>query len=294
MARREKLAINRLRESKVLDQQALERFVEKHEFPILEGTQATFVAWQQADQVFLRHRVVGIPDQLPLRRIEGTDLWYVVVEIPRDSRVEYQLEVRRGDHWERFNDPLNPKIARSPVGDSSVCYGLGYQVPDWALHDPDARPGELVELVIRSQAQRRDNRVTLYLPARFRTTTRYPLLVVHDGGDFLEYASMKTVLDNLIHRLDMAETVVAFTYPGDRLREYPNSGPHARWITKELARSAGGAVPADRPPLRPGPDGVQLRRDRVTDHGGPLSADVRVAAAAVGLVRVHRHRSPAR
>ncbi len=67
----------------------------------------------------------GIPDQLPLRRIEGTDLWYVVVEIPRDSRVEYQLEVRRGDHWERFNDPLNPRIARSPVGDSSVCYGLG-------------------------------------------------------------------------------------------------------------------------------------------------------------------------
>ena len=49
----------------------------------MEGTQATFVAWQQADQVFLRHRVVGIPDQLPLRRIEGTDLWYVVVEIPR-------------------------------------------------------------------------------------------------------------------------------------------------------------------------------------------------------------------
>ena len=82
MARREKLAINRLRESKDLDQQTLERFVEKHDFPILEGTQATFVAWQQADQVFLRHRVVGIPDQLPLRRIEGTDLWYVVVEIP--------------------------------------------------------------------------------------------------------------------------------------------------------------------------------------------------------------------
>src|SRR4029078_8809203 len=91
------------------------------------------------------------PHRLPLRRIEGTDLWYVVVEIPRDSRVEYQLEVRRGDHWERFNDPLNPRIARRPGGDSSVCYGLGYEVPEWALHDPEARPGGLVELVIRSQ-----------------------------------------------------------------------------------------------------------------------------------------------
>jgi enterochelin esterase-like enzyme len=231
---RRKLAINRLREQKDLDDQALQRFVERHEIPIIEGTQATFVAWQQADAVFLRHRVVGIPDQLPLRRIEDTDFWYVVLEIPPDSRVEYQLEVRRGDHWERYNDPLNPRTARSPVGDSSVCYSQGYRVPDWAVPDPEARPGELLELVIRSQAQRRDNRVTLYLPARFQTTTRYPLLVVHDGGDFLEYAAMKIVLDNLIHRLDMAETVVAFTYPGDRLREYPNSGPHARWITKEL------------------------------------------------------------
>ncbi len=233
-AQRPKLAINRLRESKELDHQALQRFVDQHEFPIIEGNQCTFVAWQQADEVFLRHRVVGIRDPLPLRRIEHADFWYVVLEIPKDSRVEYQIEVRRGEHWERFNDPLNPRIARSPVGNSSVCFGQGYQVPDWASYDPDARPGELVELMIRSQAQRRDNRVTLYLPARFTTTQRYPLLVVHDGGDYLEYASMKVVLDNLIHRLDMAEIVVAFTYPGERLREYPNSGPHARWITKEL------------------------------------------------------------
>ena len=117
MARVASSAINRLRESEVLDHQTLERFVERARVPDrgrnagdLRGLAA------QADEVFLRHRVVGIADQLPMRRIEGTDLWYVVVEIPPDSRVEYQLEVRRGDHWERFNDPLNPRIARSPVG----------------------------------------------------------------------------------------------------------------------------------------------------------------------------------
>ena len=165
-----------------------------------------------------------------------------------------------------------PRIARSPVGDSSVCYGQGYAVPDWAVFDPDARPGELVELMVRSQAQRRDNRVTLYLPARFRTTTSYPLLVVHDGGDFLEYASMKTVLDNLIHRLDMAETVVAFTYPGERLTEYPEQRPARPLDHQGTGAAAGGAVPADRAPVRPRPDGVELRGDRVAEHGGPLPA----------------------
>lgn len=229
-----KLAINRLRAHPDLDTAAIQRFMDRHEFPLVEGNRCTFVVWAQADDVYLRHRVVGLADNLALRRIENTDLWFVTVEIPADSRVEYQFELRRGGQWERFNDPRNPRIARSPVGNSSVCYGVDYQVPDWATYDPNARPGELIELSVRSQAQRRDNRVTLYLPARFRTSARYPLLVVHDGGDFLEYASMKLVMDNLIHRLDMAETVVAFTYPGERLHEYPNSGPHARWIAREL------------------------------------------------------------
>jgi len=32
----------------------------------------------------------------------------------------------------------------------------------------------------------------------------------------------------------MAETIVAFTYPGDRLAEYANSAAHARFLTAEL------------------------------------------------------------
>ena len=64
---------------------------------------------------------------------------------------------------------------------------------------------------------------------------RYPLLVVHDGHDYLNYASAKTVLDNLIHRNEIAEMVVAFVSPvGDRLVEYANHAPHARFVAREL------------------------------------------------------------
>ena len=38
------------------------------------------------------------------------------LELPAGSRVNYQLEVRRGEHVERMNDPLNPKLSHSPVG----------------------------------------------------------------------------------------------------------------------------------------------------------------------------------
>ena len=229
-----KLAITRLRQRRPLDGPAIDRFLSRHQVPIVEGSTCTFVYRGEADEVRLIHRVVGLPDRMPLRRIPGTDVWYLALDLPDGSRVEYQLEVAAGGDVQRINDPLNPHRSHSPMGSSSVCFARGYVTPDWTEYDPDARPGELVEMAIPSRALRRESRCQVYLPARFRTTTRYPLLVVHDGSDFLQYAAAKTVLDNLIHRLDMAETVVAFTDPGDRLIEYANSAAHARFVTHEL------------------------------------------------------------
>jgi enterochelin esterase-like enzyme len=229
-----KLAINRLKDRKPLDAAAVDRFLARNEVPIVEGTRCTFLFRGEADEVYVVQRIVGLPEQLPLRRLRGTDLWYLVLELPEGSRVNYQLEVRRGDHVERFNDPLNEKLSYSPVGTSSVCFGQGYESPDWTVPDPDARAGDLVHMTVPSRALGRDCPVTVYLPARFRRTASYPLVLVHDGPDFLQYAAAKTVLDNLIHRLDVAETVVAFLHPQDRLTEYADSTAHSRFLSQEL------------------------------------------------------------
>ena len=238
-----RMAVNRLRERLPVDAAAIDRFVARHGSPIIEGERATFLFRGEADAVSVRHRVVGLPDPLVMRRLEGTDLWAATTVLPEGSRVEYQLELRRGEHHERFNDPLNPRVAHSPVGSSSVCAAVGYEVPDWVRADPEARPGEMVEQVLRSKALRRDQPVHLYLPARFHRAKRYPLLVVHDGTDYLGYAAMKTVLDNLIHRLDVAPLVAAFIPPRDRLKEYPNHAPHARFVARELVPSISEQLP---------------------------------------------------
>ncbi|MDP9405604.1 MAG: alpha/beta hydrolase-fold protein [Actinomycetota bacterium] len=233
-ARGRKLAINRLKQRRPLDAVAVDRFLARHDVPIVEGARCTFLYRGEADAVALTHAVVGLPQPMPLRRLHGTDLWYVVVELPEGSRVEYQLEVVTGDQRETIDDPLNPRRSHNPFGGNSVCYAAGYEVPDWTRPDPEARPGEVYDLVVASRALRRDAAVTVYLPARFRRTARYPLLVVHDGGDYLHCAAMKTVLDNLIHRLDVRDLVVAFSHPGDRLVEYANSAAHARYVVTEL------------------------------------------------------------
>lgn len=231
---RGKLAINTLRAQDNLDEAAVDAFLHERQVPIIEGAKCTFLYRGEADEVHLLHRIVNQDQRVPLRRIEHTSLWYVIIELPYGSRVEYQLQLTRDGGTVQGNDPLNPRVAHSPVGSSSVCQAVGYVTPAWTQPDPEARPGELLDLVLPSKALRRETHSRVYLPARYRPSSAYPLLIVHDGDDYLNYSSMKTVLDNLIHNLDMAETIVVFANPGDRMREYPNYAPHARHLVSEL------------------------------------------------------------
>ena len=209
-------------------------FVSGKKFPLVEGTGATFVWLGHADGVSLRHWIYGLESSNSLSRIPNTDLWFLTMEIPPGSRIEYKFEIHRGGGSEWIEDPLNPNRARDPFGANSVLQGEGYEAPVWARRDPLVREGTLDHFSIDSRAFGGPRGGKVYLPARFRTTRRYPLLVVHDGSDYLNYAGMKTVLDNLIHRLEIPDLVVAFSDSPDRLREYANDERHATFINEEL------------------------------------------------------------
>ncbi len=212
----------------------IDAFLERHDFPIVEGPRCTFVYRGAADTVRLRHWIFGLPSAEPLHRVEGTDLWYHVLELPEGSRVEYKLEVTRGREAEWIQDPLNPHVARDPFGANSVCHGVGYETPDWTQSQPNVPEGTLEDRVFASRTLGRSGLVTLYRPARFRESRRYPLLLVHDGGDYLRFAAIKTVLDNLIHRLEIPELIAVLLHPQDRMEQYRGSETHARYLAKEL------------------------------------------------------------
>ena len=84
----------------------------------------------------------------------------------------------------------------------------------------------------RGAGERRE--VQVYLPARYRASRRYPLLIVHDGADYLHFSALKTVLDNLIHRLEVAPMIVALTQSRQRLRDYAARLRHSRFLAEEL------------------------------------------------------------
>jgi enterochelin esterase-like enzyme len=235
----------------IADPSRTAEFVKSHQFPLIEGTSVTFVWFGNADGVSLRHWVFGLESSTSLQRAPNSELWHLTLEIPPASRVEYKLEIHRGGGSEWVEDPLNPNRARDPFGANSVLQTPGYEEPAWTRYDDTARPGSLSPLSLESAAFGGKRTGAVYLPARFRESRQYPLLVVHDGSDYLNYAGMKIVLDNLIHSLVIPDLIVAFIDSPDRLGEYANDPRHARFVTEELLPFLAARYPlVDKPQAR--------------------------------------------
>ena len=181
-------------------------FLDANEFPLAEPPLYTFVYRGHVDAVRLRHWVHGLQTSAPFRRLGGTDLWDYTLELPDESRVEYKIEVLARGRAEWIEDPLNPQRARDPFGANSVVQARGYEIPDWARESEEVRRGEVDELAVESEALESARHVTVYRPAESRANRRYPPLVVHDGGDYVEYAGPRHVLDRPIDTLVVDKT----------------------------------------------------------------------------------------
>ncbi len=228
-------AIRALESRPDLRAEEVEAFLAAHEFPLVEGPNVTFVFRGAAESVTLRHWIYGLPSNTePFHRLGSTDLWFLVMEIPAQSRVEYKFEVESGGRSQFLADPLNPHQARDPYGANSVCYGEGYEKPEWVRADPEAREGTLEELNLVSDVFGGPRPMRVYLPARFRKTRRYPLVIAHDGEDYLRFSDLKIVLDNLIHRLEIPPMIVALTQSPNRLHEYAGDEKHASFLADEI------------------------------------------------------------
>lgn len=219
-----------------LTPEVLDRLVFDRGFPLTNEDATVFAFHGDAEGVALIHFGIGLADDLAFERLDDSDWWLLALALPTGTRLEYQLGLTVDGQQHVIEDPLNPHHARNPFGQNSVCRSFGYEVPPWALHDSTSAVGSRRSLTIPSEALGRAVPVTLYLPASFRLDPehRFPLVVLHDGTDYLHYAAASVVLDNLIQRGLVPEFVVAFCDPVDRLAEYADDESHSRFIAEEL------------------------------------------------------------
>lgn len=213
-------------------QSEIQRIAEAQPFPLVEPGRATFVYQGEAEAVSLRPMIAGFPGPHRFAPLNGHTVWWLSLPLPDGARIEYKLEVLRNHHSEWVNDPLNPLTTSNPFGTNSVCRGYGYRVPDFAEVHEGTPKGTFEDLWVPSRLGG-DRKIAMYQPHGFDRTKTYPLMFVHDGGDYLTYGSMALVLDNLIHWGILPPIMVAFSWPGDRLREYSANDGHADFVVEE-------------------------------------------------------------
>lgn len=202
--------------------------------PVAEADAVTFFWRGEADAVWLRHFMALETPAFPFVREVGSDWWRLRLQVPQRARFEYKLDVVRGGNSEWINDPLNPKLATDPFGSNSVCETWGYEVPDWALPGQAGAGGTIERLRIKSRAFAGKREVGVYVPAEYDDGLVYPIVIVHDGYDYVDHAALKPILDNLIARGDLPPLIAALTQSPDRSNEYVDDPRHVAFVTDEL------------------------------------------------------------
>jgi enterochelin esterase-like enzyme len=222
-------------------------------FPIVDGDVCTFAFHGAAIAVRLTHFGVGLPDELAFQPLGESEWWLLSLRFPPGSRLEYKLDVTDSFGTRLIEDPLNPRSASHPFGGNSVCEADGYSTPDWAVAHNDVPRGSIHDVFLESAALGRPTTTSVYVPAGYSADAmhRCPLVIVHDGPDYLRFAAASTVVDNLIHDGVLPPVVVAFVHPAERLVEYADDVRHHEYLTKELlphleAELSAGGEPAKR------------------------------------------------
>ncbi len=226
---------------------AIDAFLCANAMPLIEPGAATFLFQGEAQRVELLRWIHAGVDHNPFQRVPGTPLWLLRIAVENGGRFEYKLAVERahGDDW--ILDPLNPDRAADPFGENSVCQTWGYERPGWS--EPQGAPAGHIETIeVESQVFGETRRERVYLPASYSSATAHPLVVIHDGDDYMSYADLSVSLDNLIAAGDVPPLVAALVQTKDRMGEYPKGRRHARYLANELLPAMTGRYTIDQRP----------------------------------------------
>ncbi|MBA2463284.1 MAG: esterase [Actinobacteria bacterium] len=168
-------------------------------------------------------------DRLPHELTRRGRLWELVAPQPDVARLEYQFElIDRNGRSAWIVDPENPHRASGPWGEKSVLELPGYEPPAWLEAEP---VGEAEATAIESRVLRGSLPALLW--SHPDAHERSPLLVAHDGPEYVEHSALLTLLRQL------PPVRAALIGPVDRDETYSASARYARALAEEILPALG-------------------------------------------------------
>ncbi|MCX6284377.1 MAG: alpha/beta hydrolase-fold protein [Bacteroidetes bacterium] len=168
-----------------------------------------------------------------LSLIPGTTFWYLTMIYEADARLDYKL-VTGGNNW--ILDPRNPMTCIGGFGPNSELRMGGNTKPIETSFDPNIPHGIIKDTVFHSNILNNSRQVRVYLPPSYPSAAEYPLILFHDGPEYISLASANNVLDYLIAHKMINPVIAVFVPPVDRQPEYAGSkiDLFTSFITTEL------------------------------------------------------------
>jgi enterochelin esterase family protein len=156
------------------------------------------------------------PVGLELQRLSTTSLWHRSAAFEADARLDYKIVA--DEQW--MLDPRNPRTCTGGFGANSelrmpACAAQPERSLDAALPRGSFFDTTMAGFGLDGRA------VRVYLPAGYDASSPpCPVLLVHDGPDYLMLGGMDAVLDQLIARRRIPPTIAVFVPAVNRSSEY--------------------------------------------------------------------------
>jgi len=205
-------------------------------FPYLEqDTLAHFLFRGNASQITIPGDANGWdPNAFPMQLVSGTNLWYRTEVFEADARLDYKF-VLSGNNW--ILDPLNPRTVSGGYGPNSELRMPDYIPAPEIEYYPNIDHGTIEDTMFYSTNLSNSRLVRVYLPPQYTTTgDSFPVILFHDGSDFLTLGFAKNVIDYLIWHQRIEPIIALFVPPVDRTQEYAGNlkTPFTNFIVQEV------------------------------------------------------------
>jgi len=189
----------------------------------------------------------------PMARLLDTDLWYKTFRLQKGARFIYQLATNLPDpkEWQgvsRFagavrNDPLNPHqyVERwNEFNPYEVTFFSAVELPSaepqsWIVVRPNVPTGRVQRDKFTSKLLGNERPIWIYTPHGYAAGKKpYGLLVLTDGGLYVNAARVATTLDNLIAAGLIPPLVAVMVENPARFRELSCNSEYADFLAQEI------------------------------------------------------------